>query len=80
MKLLPRRSRVSRRTLPAPCRCALRAERPKIFAGPRVGVCVALPVMCTFSKNKTRVCLMGPDQVTLEMSKARHGGLTGLGP
>eukprot|EP00966_Prymnesium_polylepis_P231976 5366760-Prymnesium_polylepis.1 len=62
MKLLRRPSCVSRRMLHARCRCAPRAEEAKMFAG--LHVCLCLTVMCTFksSNNKTRVCLMGPDQ------------------
>eukprot|EP00966_Prymnesium_polylepis_P242575 5609460-Prymnesium_polylepis.1 len=59
MKLHRRRSRVSRGMLPAPCRCAPHAERPKIFAGPHVWLACH---MCILSKSKTRLCLMGPDQ------------------
>eukprot|EP00966_Prymnesium_polylepis_P061274 1421356-Prymnesium_polylepis.1 len=65
MKLPRRRSRVSRRMLPAPYRCAPRAERPKIFAGPHVW----LRLSCD-PRDVQRAASHGGLKSTFQLSKA----------
>eukprot|EP00966_Prymnesium_polylepis_P178684 4137823-Prymnesium_polylepis.1 len=51
MKVLRRQSRVPRRMLPAPCRCAPRADVRRESQDNRRTARVALTVMCIFSRK-----------------------------